>query len=284
VYSTNGTSLPASRTGTWSAGPLWTYGPTGGGASGATIADLDNDGRLDTVFGGTDGYVYCLDDHGNLKWRTLVASGQSVPFTPQVADVDRSGKLSVVVSTNAPSVVRLNNTGSVIWTYNSASVLFTTPTLVDVNGDGFPEVVTGDVGNNGVEFALWASNGTTAWYHSLPSYRQGGQSMADVNGDGIPEILVGVVSGTVYNLRGTDGSIFWSYNAGTTQAGTPVVADFDRSGTREVAFIEGSAVDILTATGFLANGWTISPPNLSLRSAYQFPMTSPALADLTGNG
>ncbi|TLZ75211.1 MAG: DNRLRE domain-containing protein [Methanobacteriota archaeon] len=376
VYSTNGTSLPAYRTGTWSTGPLWTYGPTGGGASGATIADLDNDGRLDTVFGGTDGYVYCLDDHGNLKWRTLVASGQSVPFTPQVADVDRSGKLSVVVSTNAPSVVRLNNTGSVIWTYNSASVLFTTPTLVDVNGDGvldalvgsnaknivaidgrtgaflrsysvpvagytatiadidksgapeilvdgddknmhafalngtqlwaanvpggsflegsiafgdvngdgFPEVVTGDVGNNGVEFALWASNGTTAWYHSLPSYRQGGQSMADVNGDGIPEILVGVVSGTVYNLRGTDGSIFWSYNAGTTQAGTPVVADFDRSGTREVAFIEGSAVDILTATGFLANGWTISPPNLNLRSAYQFPMTSPALADLTGNG
>src|SRR5207245_11605420 len=95
---------------------------------------------------------------------------------------------------------------------------------------------------------------------------------------------VGVVSGTVYNLRGTDGSIFWSYNAGTTQAGTPVVADFDRSGTREVAFIEGSAVDILTATGFLAKSWTISPPNLNLRSASQFRMTSPALADLTGNG
>ncbi len=376
VYSTNGTSVPAYRTGTWSAGPIWTYGPTGGGASGATIADLDNDGRLDIVFGGTDGYVYCLDEDGNLKWRTLVSSGQSVPFTPQVADLDRSGQLSVVVSTNAPSVVRLNSSGSIVWTYNSGSVLFTTPTLVDVNadgvldalvgsnarnlaaidgltgtslpsytvpvaaytptiadidgsgapeilvdgddknmhafaldgtqiwaanapggsflegsivfgdvnGDGFPEVVTGDVSNNGVEFALWASNGTTVWSRSLPSYRQGGQTMADVNGDGLPEILVGVVSGTVYNLRGTDGSIFWSYNAGTTQAGTPVVADFDRSGTREIAFIEGSAVDILTAAGFLANGWTISPPNLNLRSAYQFPMTSPALADLTGNG
>jgi len=376
VYSTNGTSVPAYRTGAWSAGPLWTYGPTGGGASGATIADLDNDGRLDIVFGGTDGYVYCLDENGNLKWRTLVAPGQSVPFTPQVADVDRSGKLSVLVSTNAPSVVRLNSTGSIVWTYNSASVLFTTPTLVDVNGDavldalvgsnsrniaaidgrsgtflrsysvpvagytatiadvdgsgapeilvdgddknmhafgldgtqlwaanvpggsflegsiafgdvngdGFPEVVTGDVSNNGVELALSASNGTTAWSRSLPTYRQGGQTMADVNGDGIPEILVGVTSGTVYNLRGTDGSIFWSYSAGTTQAGTPVVADFDRSGTRQIAFIEGPVVDVLTSTGFLANGWAISPPNLNLRSAYQFPMTSPASADLTGNG
>src|SRR6266566_2620353 len=108
--------------------------------------------------------------------------------------------------------------------------------------------------------------------------------MADVNGDGAPEILVGVASGTVYNLRGADGSTFWNYNAGTTQAGTPVVADFDRSGTRQIAFIEGSAVDVLTATGFLAKGWTISPPNLNLRSAYQFPMTSPSVADLTGNG
>ncbi len=376
VYSTNGTSVPAYRTGTWTASPLWTYGPTGGGASGATIADVDNDGRLDIVFGGTDGYVYCLDEGGNLRWRTLVSSGQSVPFTPQVADVDRGGELSVVVSTNAPSVVRLNSTGAIVWTYNSGSVLFTTPTLVDVNadgvldalvgsnarnlaaidgrtgtslpsytvpvaaytptiadidgsgaprilvdgddknihafaldgtqlwaanapggsflegsvafgdvnGDGFPEVVTGDVSNNGIEFALWASNGTTVWYRSLPSYRQGGQTMADVNGDGAPEILVGVASGTVYNLRGADGSTFWSYNAGTTQAGTPVVADFDRSGTRQIAFIEGSAVDVLTATGFLAKGWTISPPNLNLRSAYQFPMTSPSVADLTGNG
>src|SRR5712691_2179043 len=376
VYSTNGTGIPSYRTATWSTGPVWTYGPTGGGASGATVADLDNDGHLDIFFGGTDGYVYCLDDAGNLKWRTLVSPGQSVPFTPQVADVDRSGELSVVVSTNAPSVVRLNSSGTIVWTYNSGSVLFTTPTLVDVNadgvmdalvgsnarnlaaidgrtgtslpsstvpvaaytptiadidrsgapeilvdgddksmhafaldgtglwaanapggsflegsiafgdvnGDGFPEVVTGDVGNTGIEFALSASNGTTVWYRSLPTYREGGQSMADVNGDGIPEILVGVTSGTVYNLRGTDGSTFWSYNAGTTQAGTPVVADFDRSGTRQIAFIEGSAVDVLTATGFLANGWTISPPNLNLRSTYQFPMTSPAVADLTGNG
>src|SRR5207247_7034279 len=112
-------------------------------------------------------------------------------------------------------------------------------------------------------------HGTAAFDLPLPSYRQGGQTMADVNGDGAPEILVGVVSGTVYNLRGTDGSTFWSYNAGTTQAGTPVVADFDRSGTRQIAFIEGSAVDVLTATGFLANGWTISPPNPNLRSADQ---------------
>ncbi len=376
VYSTNGTAVPAYRTRTWSSGALWTYGPTGGGASGATVADLDNDGRLEIIFGGTDGYVYCLDGQGNLKWRTLVSPGQSIPFTPQVARFDRSGKLSIAVSTNAPSVVRLNSTGAIVWTYNSPATLFTTPTLVDVNGDGvldalvgsnvkniaaidgrtgtflrnfvvpvagytatiadidrsgvpeivadgddklvhafalngtqlwaaapagasflegsvgigdingdgFPEIVTGDNANNGPEFALWASNGTPVWSASLPNYRQGGQTIADVDGDGRFDILVGIFGGTVYMLRGADGSTAWSYNAGTVQAGSPVVAYFDRSGSRLILFIEGPAVDALSPIGTLVHSWTISPPNLALRGATQYPMTSPAVADLMGNG
>jgi len=376
VYSTNGTGIPSYRTATWSTGPVWTYGPTGGGASGATVADLDNDGHLDIFFGGTDGYVYCLDDAGNLKWRTLVSPGQSVPFTPQVADVDRSGQLSVVVSTNAPSVVRLNRTGAIVWTYNSPATLFTTPTLVDVNGDGvldalvgsnnkniavidgrtgtlltslnvpvagytatiadidgngrpeilvdgddklvhafalngtqlwasapagssflegtiamgdingdgFPEVVTGDNGNNGLEFALWASNGTLVWSSASSSYREGGQTIADLTGSGALQVLFGVKAGGIYGLRGADGSPLWTYNAGTTQSGTPVTVDLDRSGTPQIVFIEGASIDVLTASGSLAHNWTITPPNLNLRSTTQYPMTSPAVADLTGNG
>lgn len=376
VYSTNGTGVPAYRTATWSSAPLWTYGPTGGGASGATVADIDRDGRLEILFGGSDGYVYCLNDRGQLKWRTLVSPGQSIPFTPQVADVDHSGTLSVVVSTNAPSVVRLNSTGAIVWTYNSPSTLFTTPTLVDVNadgvmdalvgsnsknivaidgrngavlrtynvpvagytatiadidrsgrpeilvdgddklvhafalngtqlwanapagvsflegsvgfgavsGNGIPEIVTGDNGNNGIEFALYASNGTVAWTTTLPTYRQGGQTLVDLTGNGVLSTLVGVHAGSVYDLRGTDGSAVWTYTAGTVQAGTPVVANLDRSGSPEIVFVEGNAVDVLNVGGSLVHNWTVMPPNLNLRSSTQYPMTSPALADLTGNG
>lgn len=375
VYSTNGTTVPAYRSQTWSAGPLWTYGPTGGGASGATIADVDNDGRLEVLFGGTDGYVYCLDDQGNLKWRTLVSPGQSIPFTPQVVDADGTGRLSIFVSTNAPSVVRLNSTGSVVWTYSSPATLFTTPTLVDVNGDGvldalvgsnqkniaaidgrtgtflrsyavpvagytatiadvngdgrpeilvdgddklvhvfalngtqlwqgspagssflegsigvgdlngdgLPELVTGDLGNNGLEFAL-SGGGLPVWSTSLPTYREGGQTLANLSGNGPPDVFLGVKSGIVYRLRGTDASQVWSYNAGTTQAGTPAIANLDRSGARQIVFLEGPSLDVLTQSGLLAHNWTISPANLNLRSTTQYPMTTPALADLAGNG
>lgn len=375
-YSTNGTTVPAYRTRTWSAGSIWSYTSTGGGASGATIADIDHDGRLEIVFGGTDGYLYCLYDNGLLKWRTLVSPGQSVPFTPQAADMDRSGKMSIVALTNTPGVVRVNSTGNVVWWYNSSSVLWTVPTLVDVNGDGvkdvlvggnmkqitvingkdgtllppypvslagytatiadidgsgqpeivfggddkavhavhldgsqlwtrappgvsflegsiafgdvngdgFPEVVTGDNGNNGIEFALWASNGTTVWSSPLPSYREGGQTLADLDGAGKLETLVGLSSGAFYALRGTDGTVLWSYPAGTVQAGTPVVANLDRGSSPEILFIEGNTVYVLGPSGLLVHSWSIIPPNLNLRSSTQYPMTAPAVADLTGNG
>lgn len=143
VYSTNGTSVPAYRQQTWGTSPLWTSNATGGGASGVAIADLTGDGRLEIVFGGTDGFVYCLDARGHLIWRTQVSATQSIPYTPQVADMDRSGKDSIIAVTNDPSVVRLDSTGKILWRFNSTNIFYTSGTLVDVNGDGVLDVLMG---------------------------------------------------------------------------------------------------------------------------------------------
>ena len=190
VYSTNGTAVPAYRTRGFGTSPLWTSEPTGGGGSGATIADIDGDGRLEVVFGSADGYVYCLDDHGTTKWKTRVslsATPQSIQFTPQVADIDHSGRDSIIAVTNDPSVVRLNSTGSVVWRYNATALLFSGGTLLDVNGDGVLDVLTG--GNMREVIALDGRSGAL-----LPtSYAVGGAgywpTIADLDGSGTPEIL-----------------------------------------------------------------------------------------------
>ncbi len=207
VYSTNGTSTPAYRTRGFSTAPVWTSEPTGGGASGATIADIDNDGRLEVVFGSADGYVYCLDDQGRTKWKTLVslaATREAVQFTPQVADMDGSGRDSIVVVTNDPSVVRLDSTGRPLWWYNSTAMLYSGGALVDVTGDGVLDFLVG--GHMRQVIALDGATGLL-----LPvSYAVGGAgywpTIADLDGSGSPEILFDGYDKKIhaYSLDGTE--------------------------------------------------------------------------------
>ncbi len=206
VYSTNETATPTYRSRGFSASNLWSSEGTGGGASGATIADINGDGRLEVVFGGADGYVYCLDDQGHTIWKTQagVSITPSIQWTPQVADVDHSGQDSIFVVTNDPSVVRLNSTGDIAWQYDSGPMLYSGGTLVDVNGDGVKDFLVG--GNMRQVIALDGRTGAL-----LPtSYPVGGAgywpTVADLDGDGTPEILFSGYDRSVhaYSLDGTE--------------------------------------------------------------------------------
>ncbi len=210
VYSTNGTAVPSYRTQGFGARPVWTSEYTGGGASGATIADIDGDGRLEVVFGSADGYVYCLYANGTTKWKTLVSLAvppTSIQFTPQVADVDHSGRDSIFAVTNDASVVRLDDAGHVVWRYNSTPLLFSGGTLVDVNGDGVLDFLTG--GNTRQVIALDGVTGTL-----LPiSYAVGGAgywpTIADIDGSGSPEVLFTGYDKNVHAYA-LDGNSIWT--------------------------------------------------------------------------
>jgi len=380
IYSTNGTAVPAYRTQGFSSGAIWNSTLTGGGASGATIADIDGDGKLEVVFGGADGYVYCLNNQGGLKWKRQVSLSspvQSVQYTPQVADIDHSGRDSIFAVSNDPSVVRLNSTGSIVWRYNSSAVLYSGGALVDVNGDGVldflvggnmkqvialdgatgallpitypvggagywptiadldgsgsPEIlfdgydknlhayalngtelwatapsgasvfenavgfadlygngvdqaVTGDFGNNGDAFAVYASNHSIAWSTIVGNGWVSGMAIGDLNGDGRLEPVMGDLAGSMYAFQ-PNGQLFWpsAYSAGASPPGSPALVDVTNSGYPNVIFLEGTSLVVLDRNGNLVRQWTIPANNQNVRGN-QFPMTNPAIADLTGNG
>jgi hypothetical protein len=93
--------------------------PSTGNAGGAALGDLEGNGKLDIVMGGWDGHVYA--------WRP---DGSAVAGWP--------------VSTDPPNPVPTPGpcgSGAFKCQYARDYKIATTPTLVDINGDGRPDVV-----------------------------------------------------------------------------------------------------------------------------------------------
>ena len=377
VYSTNGTAVPAYRTRTFDPIPRWTSPAVGTGASGVTVADLDQDGDLEVLYGTSNGLVVALDNTGGTVW-AIPVTARSVPYAPQVADLDGDGQLDIVAVTNDPGLVRLNALGAIQWSQpiGLPDLPLSTPTLLDVNGDGvldallggrnsrvdarsgvdgtvilsysagdwaytasvydvdgdgvgelffasddsnvyayrasgaflwsntttgatfiensvaigdvdgdgYADVVTGDDGNSGPEFALNATNGAFTWARDLPAYREGAQTLADLDRDGTLETIVGIKSGPVYALRGADGTILWTNANATGQASAPAVVDLTNDGWPEIIFTDESAVYVLDASGTLLYRWTIAPNDPGFRNLSQQAMDTPVVVDLDGDG
>jgi Subtilase family/FG-GAP-like repeat len=90
------------------------YNPMTGAGGGAALGDLEGTGQLDIVFGGWDGKIYAFRPDGT-----------PVPGWPvDAADIPPSSIPTFGTPTHDPKLV-------------------TTPTLIDIDGDGHPDVLMG---------------------------------------------------------------------------------------------------------------------------------------------
>lgn len=250
-----------------------------------TLVDVNGDGVLDVLVGGNSAGVKALDGRTGALVRTYPVA--LAGYTASLADINGDGTPEIFFPGDDKALHAYWINGTQIWAASSKdwSFLEGSVGIGDVNGDGRLEVVSGDDSNNGAEIALDAANGSVVWINSgLGSYREGGQTLVDLNGDGQLETLLGVLSGELYELRGTDGGVLWSYPGGSVQAGSPSVADLTNGGSPDFVFLQGNAVLVFNRTGSLIHTWTITANNLALRNQAQHPMISPAIADLAGNG
>jgi len=113
------------------------------------------------------------------------------------------------------------------WTASTGKVLYASPTIADINGDGIKDVVVGDQtgtvsvlsGSNGANVAGWpqqvhvrAGSGATTAVESSPT-------VADLDKDGHPEIIVGAGSLNVQSQPGgveifnSNGSLRWQFES-----------------------------------------------------------------------
>ncbi|MFC2004948.1 carboxypeptidase regulatory-like domain-containing protein [Chloroflexota bacterium] len=156
---------------------LWIFTTNGRIISTPAVADVDNDGQLEVVFGAgyggaADGKIYCLNGaNGTLEW-SYQTGANDIDSSAGLADFDNDGDLEVVVGASDGKVYFINNNGdavigaSEVTGFQTGSAVRSSPSIGDFDGDGDLEVIIGS--NNGKIYSLAydpATNTVTEQWH-----------------------------------------------------------------------------------------------------------------------
>jgi hypothetical protein len=205
-----------------------------GGTFRFTLADIDNDGRMEIVSGTSHGYLYAYDaiakeeewksDYLNQPVHSL-ASG----------DIDKDGSLEILVGTDSYLYVFDGLTKDREWETKLSNV--SSIALADIDSDGTVEIVVASSDN------LYAFDGITKeqeWKsEDLGGAIHGLLKLADIDNDGTIEILtanyISYWTGYLYIFDGITKEQEWkSENLGGGAEGL-AVGDVDSDGVYEIA-------------------------------------------------
>ena len=218
--------------------------------------DLNGDGRTDLVYGKALSTVaYALQQpSGELGAEVALpvtfGSAQGV----LLGDMDNDNDLDIVVSNRANGVNAyfsvFSNDGSGVFSapQNTTTGIFPTALqLVDMNGDGRLDVVTGQsvVGSRAGYYPQLANGTFGSRVVVLPTNTQlNSIRVADINGDGIPDIAAGAIVGGAF-------SMVWSPGLGGGAFGNTILIDPNQGNafSLHVADLDGDNNPDIVTTG-----------------------------------
>jgi len=212
------------------------------------VSDIDTDGdnELIAVAGYTDSMIYAWQHNDN----------------------DGDGQADLVTG----------------WPVQTGLWVESTPSIGDVNNDGFLEVVVS--GGNGVE--IWGHDGNQIafWYQDLDNdqnYFGDGTILEDINGDGYLEIIA-----ASQLMSGKMAIYIWDYQGNVINGwpkimlensqnygGLPAVGDIDNDGNKEIVYVNREKVYVWRSNSTIVTGWPITAHTGN---------STPSLADLDKDG
>jgi hypothetical protein len=164
-----------------------------------------------------------------------------------------------------------------------------TVTAADINGDGYPDLVTSSNDGGFVSVLLNAGDGTGSF--GAPSYLSTrgatGVAVGDLNGDGVPDLVVAdyPVSMFLQNAqsRGTFAASVGLYTGG---AETVDLADLNDDGLLDVVLVDAYGVKVLFHGADGAQATFLAPVSVYTQTpnAYVIAGNLVAIGDLDGDG
>ncbi len=196
------------------------YLPIKGDVRSIAAGDVNGDGRPDMVFSvqkESTGIMVWLNGEDK-AWRRGVSPVEGNNYEGvRLSDINGDGHLDIL----AANATLESDGGIQIWLGDgrgnwpaesgpTVRGLYMDMILVDVNDDGFSDLVGSGWGNEGA-LRVWLGDGTGAWT-LLPEIARGsfyGLSIADVNDDGKADILAGTYRDGVAVFLGVGSGRFW---------------------------------------------------------------------------
>lgn len=194
-----------------------------------TLADLNNDGKLEIIVGGDDGVVYAVSASGALLWSynasnavnatasatpNMKQSTKPIPIRTAPAVGDVTGDSSPEIAVGLGDVFQAETHGGVVLLNASGKLV-----------SGWPQV-TLDVGGTGALNEI--PDNLTDGVLSSPA-------IGDIDGDGTNEVVYGAFDQRIYARR-ANGTLLpgWPQFVLDTVWSSPALADLDGDGVAEV--------------------------------------------------
>ncbi|MEL6834406.1 MAG: FG-GAP-like repeat-containing protein [Bacteroidota bacterium] len=279
---------------------MWSV-PSGGGDSPPTVADMDQDGKPEILFGNFNGQIRVLngEDGSVAKIIQAVPAGNALQTEPTLADINNDGKLDILGANF------FNDNGLFVWAfdYESGDRLWTNEksvpdadfhayhggAIADIDGDGLPEYVIGS--GAGLLLAINLEDGSDLWTLELNASMMSAITIADMDQDGELEVIFNnndylTFDERIWVLNGADGTEEWSYPINFTSFRGMSVSDINGNGKLDL--VSGHFMGVLRAvepyTGLI---W-----ELNLREEFPNPDAfpwfetdhQPLIADFDQNG
>lgn len=234
-----------------------------------TLVDLDGNGMLDIVvatwaFNPDTSFTYAYKGiDRSLMWK--IPMSNFAYHGTAVGDVDKDGKPDLFIGDYDGKIYAINGeNGSIKWTYQASVYVGAPITIADVNQDGFCDIIFCD----GYGVGALDRFGNSMWYYNIPSFGQTfrGVAIADVDGDWLPDIVFGTNTGSVYAIRGANGSLIWSLDLKAHMGKdfdinhAPLIADFDNDGLIDI-FLVGGKTDYPNFQNNYGRAYCISAGN-----------------------